>query len=217
MPHFSSLATAGHKEGCCISVEPRVNDRIRAAQVRVVGADGEQLGVMDTETALRIASNSDLDLVEVAPLARPPVVKLMDYSKYKYEQDIKAKEARRKQSMVVLKEMKMRPKIDDHDYETKKGHIERFLKQGHKVKVTIMFRGREMAHTELGRRLLERLATDIVDLAQVDSPARQDGRNMIAVFSPRKNPGGGTARGAQPAREGRGSNGRAPSTPTTTT
>jgi translation initiation factor IF-3 len=153
----------------------------------VVGADGEQLGVMDTQSALRIANTADLDLVEVAPLARPPVAKLMDYSKYKYEQAIKAKEARRKQSLVALKEMKMRPKIDDHDYETKKGHVERFLKQGHKVKVTIMFRGREMAHTELGRRLLERLATDIVDIAQVDSPARQDGRNMIAVFSPRKN------------------------------
>ena len=153
----------------------------------MVGADGEQLGVMDTVAALRMANELDLDLVEVAPLARPPVCKLMDYSKYKYEQAIKAKEARRKQSLVVLKEMKMRPKIDQHDYATKKGHVERFLKQGHKVKVTIMFRGREMAHTELGRRLLERLATDISELAQVDSPARQDGRNMIAVFSPRKN------------------------------
>jgi translation initiation factor IF-3 len=141
---------------------------------------------MDTAAAQRMANELDLDLVEVAPLERPPVAKLMDYSKYKYEQAIKAKEARRKQSLVVLKEMKMRPKIDQHDYETKKGHVERFLRQGHKVKVTIMFRGREMAHTELGRRLLERLATDISELAQVDSPARQDGRNMIAVFSPRK-------------------------------
>src|SRR6266511_3171874 len=142
---------------------------------------------MDTVAALRMANELDLDLVEVAPMARPPVCKLMDYSKYKYEQAIKAKEARRKQSLVVLKEMKMRPKIDQHDYATKKGHVERFLRQGHKVKVTIMFRGREMAHTELGRRLLERLATDISELAQVDSPARQDGRNMIAVFSLRKN------------------------------
>jgi translation initiation factor IF-3 len=141
---------------------------------------------VDTAAALRMANELDLDLVEVAPLERPPVCKLMDYSKFKYEQAIKAKEARRKQSLVVLKEMKMRPKIDQHDYETKKGHVERFLRQGHKVKVTIMFRGREMAHTELGRRLLERLATDISELAQVDSPARQDGRNMIAVFSPRK-------------------------------
>jgi translation initiation factor IF-3 len=133
-----------------------------------------------------MAAEQDLDLVEVAPLARPPVCKLMDYSKFKYEQAIKAKEARRKQSLVVLKEMKMRPKIDAHDYETKKGHVVRFLKGGHKVKVTIMYRGREMAHTDLGRRLLERLANDITEIAQVDSPARQDGRNMIAVFSPRK-------------------------------
>jgi translation initiation factor IF-3 len=141
---------------------------------------------MSIAEAARIASEQDLDLVEVAPLERPPVCKVMDYSKFKYEQAIKAKEARRKQNLVVLKEMKMRPKIDPHDYEAKKGHVVRFLKQGHKVKVTIMFRGREMAHTELGRRLLERLATDITELAQVDSPARQDGRNMIAVFSPRK-------------------------------
>ena len=155
----------------------------------MVGAGGEQLGVMDTQAALRMASSQDLDMVEVAPMARPPVVKLMDYSKFKYEQAIKAKEARRKQNLVALKEMKMRPKIDPHDYATKKGHVERFLKQGHKVKVTIMFRGREMAHTELGRRLLERLATDLVELAQVDSPARQDGRNMITVFSPRKTQG----------------------------
>ena len=152
----------------------------------MVGADGEQLGVMDTQAALRMASQQDLDMVEVAPMARPPVVKLMDYSKFKYEQAIKAKEARRKQNLVALKEMKMRPKIDPHDYQTKKGHVERFLKQGHKVKVTIMFRGREMAHTELGRRLLERLATDLVEIAQVDSPARQDGRNMIMVLGPHK-------------------------------
>jgi translation initiation factor IF-3 len=172
----------------------------------VVGADGEQLGVMDTQAAMRMASQLDLDLVEVAPMARPPVCKLMDYSKFKYEQAIKAKEARRKQNLVALKEMKMRPKIDRHDYQTKKGHVERFLKQGHKVKVTIMFRGREMAHTELGRRLLERLATDLVEIAQVDSPARQDGRNMITVFSPRKTQGG---KGAPPA----ASRGQTPGTP----
>jgi translation initiation factor IF-3 len=176
---------------------------------------------MDTAAAQRMANELDLDLVEVAPLERPPVCKLMDYSKFKYEQAIKAKEARRKQSLVVLKEMKMRPKIDQHDYETKKGHVERFLRQGHKVKVTIMFRGREMAHTELGRRLLERLATDISELAQVDSPARQDGRNMIAVFSPRKSAitaprsahqagRAGTGQGRGPGRGG----GQAPARPT---
>jgi translation initiation factor IF-3 len=161
-----------------------------------VGADGEQLGVMSIEAARRMAAEQELDLVEVAPTGRPPVCKLMDYSKFKYEQAIKAKEARRKQSLVVLKEMKLRPKIDAHDYETKKGHVERFLKQGHKVKVTIMFRGREMAHTELGLRLLQRLATDISDIAQIDSPARQDGRNMIAVFSPRKSQGTSGGKGA---------------------
>lgn len=166
-----------------------MNERIRAPQVRIVGAAGEQLGIMRVEEAHRLAGEQDLDLVEVAPLARPPVCKLMDYSKFKYEQGIKLKETRRKQSLVSLKEMKMRPKIDPHDYETKKGHVERFLKQGHKVKVTIMFRGREMAHPDLGRKLLERLATDMVELAQVDSPARQDGRNMITVFSPRKTAG----------------------------
>ena len=167
----------------------------------MVGADGEQLGVMETQAAMRLASQQDLDLVEVAPMARPPVCKMMDYSKFKYEQAIKAKEARRKQNLVALKEMKMRPKIDPHDYATKKGHVERFLKQGHKVKVTIMFRGREMAHTELGRRLLERLATDLVEIAQVDSPARQDGRNMITVFSPRKTQGSAKATPPTASRE----------------
>lgn len=166
-----------------------------------MGADGEQLGVMSIETARRMAAEQELDLVEVAPTGRPPVCKLMDYSKFKYEQAIKAKEARRKQSLVVLKEMKLRPKIDAHDYETKKGHVERFLKQGHKVKVTIMFRGREMAHTDLGLRLLQRLATDIQDIAQIDSPARQDGRNMIAVFSPRKSGAPSSGKGAAPARQ----------------
>jgi translation initiation factor IF-3 len=176
---------------------------------------------MDTTAAQRMANELDLDLVEVAALERPPVCKLMDYSKYKYEQAIKAKEARRKQSLVVLKEMKMRPKIDQHDYETKKGHVERFLRQGHKVKVTIMFRGREMAHTELGRRLLERLATDISELAQVDSPARQDGRNMIALFSPRKSaitaPRSAHQAGRSAPGQGRGAAGRGgqePASPT---
>ena len=169
--------------------------------MRVVGPDGKQLGVMDVQAAQRLANELDLDLVEVVANARPPVCKLMDYSKFKYEQSLKAKEARRKQSLVVLKEMKMRPKIDPHDYETKKGHVERFLKQGHKVKVTIMFRGREMAHPELGRRLLERLANDIAEIAQVESPARQDGRNMVVVFSPRKAGAGGSQRPV--AQEGR--------------
>ena len=152
----------------------------------MVGAAGEQLGVMDTQVAMRMASSQDLDMVEVAPMARPPVVKLMDYSKFKYEQAIKAKEARRKQNLVALKEMKMRPKIDPHDYATKKGHVVRFLKQGDKVKITIMFRGREQSRPELGFRLLQRLASDVEDLGFVESAPKQDGRNMIMVLGPHK-------------------------------
>jgi translation initiation factor IF-3 len=136
--------------------------------------------------ALRIARELDLDLVEVAPQARPPVVRLLDYGKYKYEQAIKDKEARKRQAQVVVKEMKMRPKIDPHDYATKKGHVERFLQQGNKVKLTIMFRGREMAHTELGARLLRRIEEDLMDTAQVEVAPKLDGRNMTMVLSPRR-------------------------------
>ena len=136
--------------------------------------------------ALEIAKRLDLDLVEIAPQAKPPVCKLLDYGKYRYEMAVKAKEAKRKQAQVVVKEMKMRPKIDRHDYGTKKGHIERFLSQGHKVKLTIMFRGREMAHPELGQRILERLAEDLSPIAHVEVPAKLDGRNMTMVFAPNR-------------------------------
>jgi translation initiation factor IF-3 len=163
-----------------------VNDRIRIPQVRVVGADGQQVGVIDTEKALELAQQQDLDLVEVAPQANPPVCKIMDYGKFKYEQDIRQREARKKQSNVVVKEMKMRPKIDTHDYETKKGHVVRFLRQGAKVKVTIMFRGRETARSELGRRLLDQLADDVSDIAKVETPPKLDGRNMTMVLNPLK-------------------------------
>ena len=163
-----------------------MNDRIRIPQVRVVGADGQQVGVLDTEKALELAAQQDLDLVEVAPQANPPVCKIMDYGKYKYEQDIRQREARKKQSNVVVKEMKMRPKIDTHDYETKKGHVVRFLRQGAKVKVTIMFRGRETARSELGTRLLDLLADDVRDIAKVETPPKLDGRNMTMVLSPLK-------------------------------
>lgn len=166
-----------------------MNDRIRATEVRLVGPDGSQVGVLRLQDALRIARELDLDLVEVAPQAKPPVCRLLDYGKYRYEMALKAKEAKRKQSQVVVKEMKMRPKIDRHDYATKKGHIERFLGQGHKVKLTIMFRGREMAHPELGQRILERLAEDLTPVAHVEVPAKLDGRNMTMVFAPnRKSP-----------------------------
>jgi len=138
------------------------------------------------DDALRLAQEADLDLVEVAPMARPPVCKLMDFGKFKYESAMKARESRRNQVNVVTKEMKLRPKIDPHDYGTKKGHIERFLKQGDKVKVTIMFRGREQSRPELGFRLLQRLAVDVADLGTVESAPKQDGRNMIMVLAPNR-------------------------------
>ena len=164
----------------------RVNDRIRVPEVRLVGPNGEQVGIVRIDDALRLAQESDLDLVEVAPTARPPVCKLMDYGKFKYENAQKARETRRNQTNTVIKEMKLRPKIDAHDYETKKGHVVRFLKQGDKVKITIMFRGREQHRPELGFRLLQRLAGDVEELGFVESAPKQDGRNMIMVIGPHK-------------------------------
>ena len=169
-----------------ISVEPRVNDQIRAREVRLVGPEGEQVGIVPLERALQLAADVDLDLVEVAPMARPPVCKLMDFGKYKYESALKAREARRNQQQTVIKEMKLRPKIDSHDYETKKGHVVRFLKAGDKVKVTIMFRGREQSRPELGFRLLRRLSEEVADLGFVEAAPKQDGRNMIMVIAPHR-------------------------------
>jgi translation initiation factor IF-3 len=170
-----------------------VNDRIRSPEVRLVGSDGAQIGIVSVQEALRRAQELDLDLVEVAPQANPPVCRIMDYGKFKYERDIRQKEARKHQSRVEVKEMKMRPKIDPHDYGTKKGHIERFLKTGARVKVTIMFRGREMAHTELGRKLLDRLTGDLQELATVESYPKLDGRNMVMLLAPVKRPVGKAA------------------------
>ncbi|HEY5185406.1 MAG TPA: translation initiation factor IF-3 [Actinomycetes bacterium] len=167
-----------------MSVEPRINDRIRVPEVRLVGPNGEQVGIVRIEDALRLAQESDLDLVEVAPMAKPPVCKLMDFGKFKYESAMKAREDRKKQVNTVIKEMKLRPKIDPHDYETKKGHVVRFLKAGDKVKITIMFRGREQSRPELGFRLLQRLAEDVSDLGFVESSPKQDGRNMVMVLGP---------------------------------
>jgi translation initiation factor IF-3 len=144
------------------------------------------VGIVRIDDALRLAQEADLDLVEVAPTARPPVCKLMDYGKFKYENAQKARETRRNQTNTVIKEMKLRPKIDSHDYETKKGHVVRFLRQGDKVKITIMFRGREQSRPELGFRLLQRLAGDVEDLGFVESAPKQDGRNMIMVLGPHK-------------------------------
>jgi len=164
--------------------EPRINERIRVSEVRLVGPGGEQVGIVRVEDALRLAQEADLDLVEVAPDARPPVAKLMDYGKFKYESDMKAREARRNQANTALKEIRFRLKIDPHDYGTKKGHVERFLKAGDKVKVMIMFRGREQSRPEMGVRLLQRLADDVAELGFVESMPKQDGRNMTMVLGP---------------------------------
>jgi translation initiation factor IF-3 len=176
-----SQPTGGH-----ISTEPRINDRIRVPEVRLVGPAGEQVGIVKIETALQLARDSELDLVEVAPMARPPVAKLMDYGKFKYENAQKVRESRRNQTNTVIKEMKLRPKIDSHDYETKKGHVVRFLKAGDKVKITIMFRGREQSRPELGYNLLKKLAEDVDEFGFVESAPKQDGRNMLMVLGPHK-------------------------------
>ncbi|MGH2675443.1 MAG: translation initiation factor IF-3 [Actinomycetota bacterium] len=165
-----------------------MNERIRAPQVRLVGADGAQVGIVSVQDALERAQAADLDLVEVAPQANPPVCRIMDYGKYKYERAMRQKEARKKQARIEVKEIKFRPKIDRHDYETKKGHVVRFLEAGARVKVTIMFRGREMAHTELGQRILDRLVEDLDSLATVEQPSKLDGRNMVMVLAPTKKP-----------------------------
>jgi translation initiation factor IF-3 len=155
-------------------------------EVRLVGPAGEQVGIVGIEAALKLAMDADLDLVEVAPEAKPPVCKIMDYGKFKYENAVKAREARKNQVNTVIKEMKLRPKIEQHDYETKKGHIERFLGAGDKVKITIMFRGREQSRPELGYKLLQRLAADIGESAVVEAAPVQDGRNMTMVLAPVK-------------------------------
>ncbi len=159
--------------------------------MRLIGDDGEQLGIKPLPEALTIARSRELDLVEVAPDANPPVCRLMDFKRYEYEQQQRRKESRRKATQVVIKEMKFRPKIDVHDYTTKMRHVERFLAEGNKVKLTIMFRGREMAHPELGLRILERIADEVSEIAMVESAPRQDGRNMTMVLHPLKRSGGG--------------------------
>ena len=164
----------------------RINERIRVPKVRLIGADGEQLGIVETSEALRQAQEADLDLVEVAPNSKPPVTRLLDYSKYKYEQEQKQKAARKHQQQVNVREIKLRPKIATHDYETKKGHVERFLKHRDKVKVTIMFRGREQAHPERGRDLLQKLFEDLDGLAVIESAPLQEGRNMSMLLGPSK-------------------------------
>ena len=164
----------------------RINERIRVPEVRLIGDDGNQIGVLKTPEALAYAQERDLDLVEVAADARPPVCRVLDYSKYKYEQEQKQKAARKHQQNITVREIKFRPKIAQHDYDTKKGHVERFLRDQSKVKVTIMFRGREMAHPERGKMILDRLAEELTDLAIVEQRPIQDGRNMTMMLGPAK-------------------------------
>jgi len=167
----------------------RINDAIRVPNVRLIDDDGSQLGIKSTDEAREYAYGKNLDLVEVAAQADPPVAKIMDYGKYKYEQEQKAKQARKHQSQIHVKEIKLRPKIGIHDYNTKKGHVERFLNQRAKVKVTIMFRGRETTHPERGRDLLLRLAEDVKEIGTIESQPLLDGRNMVMLLGPTKNAG----------------------------
>ncbi len=164
----------------------RINEKIRADQVRLIGPNGEQVGIVSVPEALNYADRLNLDLVEVAPMATPPVCKVMDYGKYRYEQEQKAKEARKRQTTISIKEIKLRPKIDDHDFDTKKGHVERFLKKGDKVKLTIMFRGRELVHPHLGEKLLRRMADDLSEIGEVESEPNLDGRNMVMMLAPKR-------------------------------
>jgi translation initiation factor IF-3 len=164
----------------------RINERIRVPEVRLIGEDGTQIGVVKTDEALRYAQERDLDLVEVAPEARPPVTRVLDYSKYKYEQAQKLKAARKHQQQITIREIKFRPKIAQNDYDTKKGHVRRFLTGKDKVKITIMFRGREVTHPERGIALLDRLADDLSDVGVIEQSPVQDGRNMTMLLAPSK-------------------------------
>jgi translation initiation factor IF-3 len=164
--------------------QTRINERIRVPEVRLIDETGQQVGIIPTREAMRIAQEKDLDLVEVAPDAKPPVCRILDYSKYKYEQIQKQKAARKHQQQINVREIKFRPKIAQHDYDTKKGHVMRFLKARDKVKVTIMFRGREMAHPERGEMILNRLAEELAELAVVEQRPQQDGRNMTMMLAP---------------------------------
>jgi translation initiation factor IF-3 len=166
--------------------QTRINDRIRVPEVRLIGADGKQIGIIKTSEALSYAQERDLDLVEVAPDARPPVCRVLDYSKYKYEQAQKQKAARRHQQQITVREIKFRPKIAQNDYDTKKGHVSRFLKNKDKVKITIMFRGREVTHPERGTALLDKLAGELSDIGVIEQSPVQDGRNMTMLLAPSK-------------------------------
>jgi len=176
----------------------RINERIRVPEVRVIDDEGNQVGVMKTPDALTFAQDRDLDLVEVAPEARPPVCRVLDYSKYKYEQAQKVKQAKKHQQQITVREIKFRPKIAQHDYDTKKHHVERFLKHKDKVKVTIMFRGREVTHPERGTMILDRLAEELAEIGVVEQRPMQEGRNMTMMMAPSKAVLAGLADGDAP-------------------
>jgi len=169
-----------------ITTEPRINDRIRVPQIRLINYTGEQVGVVALEQALAMADEVGLDLVEIAPDANPPVCKIMDFGKYKYEMAQKAREARQNQTHIVVKEVRLTPKIEDHDYQTKRNQIEKFLKGGDKVKITMKFRGREQARPEMGYKLLQRLSEEVAEFAFVEFAPKQEGRNMTMVLGPTK-------------------------------
>ena len=190
--------------------QTRINDRIRVPEVRLIGDDGKQVGVVKTAEALAYAQERDLDLVEVAPDARPPVVRVLDYSKYKYEQAQKQKAARRHQQQITVREIKFRPKIAQNDYDTKKGHVARFLRNRDKVKITIMFRGREVTHPERGTALLDRLASELSEIGVVEQSPVQDGRNMTMLLAPSKAVLAGEKDKSTDGRQEKGGDGRQP-------
>lgn len=182
------LCRVKEQSGGCEIADLRVNGYIRANEVRVVAPDGSQIGVKKLAEALWLAEQLDLDLVEVAPNARPPVCKIMDYGKYKYEQSVRQREARKKQTKTVIKEVKFRPKIDVHDYKVKMRRVVEFLEEGDKIKVTMMFRGREVTHPEIGEEILRRLANDVAEVGVVESAPRLEGRNMTMQLAPVRRP-----------------------------
>jgi translation initiation factor IF-3 len=194
MGRRSSFGARGHAPGGRTDEETtsideqqrRINAEIKVPRVRLVDADGTQVGIVPLAQALRRAREQDLDLVEVAAQADPPVCRIMDWGKHRYEQEQKDKDARKRQNRITVKEIKMRPKISDNDYGTKSGHVRRFLEEGSKVRASIMFRGREMAHTELGLKLLHRLSADMAELATVEAEPKVDGRNMVMVLAPQR-------------------------------
>ncbi len=182
----SACLRLNKKTGGEIIQEQRINEEIKAREVRVIAEQGEQLGVMPLREALNLAETQERDLVEVSPEAKPPVCKIFNYGKFRFEQRKREKEARKRQHIIHVKEIKFRPKIDQHDYHTKKAHVLRFLEEGNKVKVTIMYRGREMDHIELGRKILDKLVSELLDKVIVESMPRVEGRNMVMMIAPKK-------------------------------